>query len=381
MRFELKIDYPPERLEASRKRLEARARFGYADRVPVLYCLVARYFAPLFGLRYLDFFRDAQTQYYWQLQFAKYRLEHIPEDFCTAPVINISPYFDNAIPPSGQGGEVGWLEDGPPRALPVIRSVAQMEGFQIARPDTGLRGKAIEWWGRMKELAGQTRVSFSGREGRVEVGLGLGGLSPHMIAVDLVGEDFYWWMLEYPEACHRFLEKITQGEILSEEHTRRLLGAPPRGDSFAVAEDSAQVMSAELFRQFCVPYSRALFERYGRRERGVHMCGDSTHLHQALREELGMTSFILFGYPVPPAVAARNLAGVQLWGNLNPMLLKDGTPAQVKAAAQECLAALAPQGGFVLGDGANICPGTPLSSFQAVMEAAEEYGLPVLPMH
>lgn len=376
MRFELEIDYPPEWMEASRKRMEARARFGYADRVPVLYCLVARYFAPLFGLRYLDFFRDAETQYYWQLQFAKYRLEHVPEDSCTGPVISISPYFDNAIPPSGQGGEVGWLEDGPPRALPVIRSVAQMEGFQIARPDTGLRGKAIEWWGRMKELAGQTRVTFCGREGRVEVGLGLGGLSPHMIAVDLVGEDFYWWMLEYPQACHRFLEKITQGEILSEEHTRRLLGAPPTGDSFALAEDSAQVMSAEMFQEFCVPYSRALFERYGRRERGVHMCGNSTHLHQALRNDLGMTSFILFGYPVPPTVAARNLAGVQLWGNLNPMLLKDGTPAQVKAAAQACLAALAPKGGFVLGDGANICPGTPLSSFQAVMEAAEEYGLP-----
>jgi hypothetical protein len=28
----------------------------------------------------------------------------------------------------------------------------------------------------------------------------------------------------------------------------------------------------------------------------------------------------------------------------------------------------------MLGDGANICPGTPLESFQAVMEAAKAYG-------
>jgi hypothetical protein len=28
----------------------------------------------------------------------------------------------------------------------------------------------------------------------------------------------------------------------------------------------------------------------------------------------------------------------------------------------------------MLGDGANVCPGTPLESFQAMMEAAEGYG-------
>jgi hypothetical protein len=34
---------------------------------------------------------------------------------------------------------------------------------------------------------------------------------------------------------------------------------------------------------------------------------------------------------------------------------------------------MAPCGGFMLGDGANICPGTPLESFQAVLAAAKEY--------
>jgi hypothetical protein len=36
---------------------------------------------------------------------------------------------------------------------------------------------------------------------------------------------------------------------------------------------------------------------------------------------------------------------------------------------------MAPYGGLLLGDGANVCPGTPLASFQAVMEAAEEFGM------
>jgi hypothetical protein len=103
MRFEINIDYPLEKMELSRKRMEIRSSFKYLDRVPVNFCVVPRFFAPIFGLRYIDYFKDAETQYAWQLQFAKYHIENIPSDFCGAPVIYVHPYFDNAIPPSAQG--------------------------------------------------------------------------------------------------------------------------------------------------------------------------------------------------------------------------------------------------------------------------------------
>jgi uroporphyrinogen decarboxylase len=106
----------------------------------------------------------------------------------------------------------------------------------------------------------------------------------------------------------------------------------------------------------------------------MHMCGDSTHLLPALRDDLRISSFVLFGYRVDPAAVARAFpSGVYLWGNLDPMLLKDGTPAQVKAAATACLEALAPTGGLLLGDGANVCPGTPIANLDAVADAADEY--------
>ena len=82
-RFSIDIDYPAEKMALSRQRMAARAERRYVDRVPVNYCVVPRYFAPVFGLPYLDFFRDVETQYYWLLQFAKYHIEQIPSDFCT----------------------------------------------------------------------------------------------------------------------------------------------------------------------------------------------------------------------------------------------------------------------------------------------------------
>ena len=89
-----------------------------------------------------------------------------------------------------------------------------------------------------------------------------------------------------------------------------------------------------------------------------------------------MTQFEIFGYLVDPWEAAHQLGGTSLlWGNINPMLMKDGSYAEVKQAARNCLEAMAPSGGLMLGDGANVCPGTPLESFQAIMDAAVEYGV------
>lgn len=88
------------------------------------------------------------------------------------------------------------------------------------------------------------------------------------------------------------------------------------------------------------------------------MCGPATHLLDILADDLRISDFNVFGYLVDPAVAAEKLGGKAcLWGNIDPMLMKNGTKEQVKAACKRALEAMAPCGGFMLGDGANICPG------------------------
>ena len=153
MRFSLDIDYPTERMALNRKRMQARIARKYIDRVPVSFCLEPRYFTPIHKLTYIDFFKDAETQYYWQLQFAKFRMENIPEDTWQDATVCVWPYFDNVKNSSGLGAEVNWIDDGPPRAVPVIKTVEQMENYQIPDPEAGLWGKSLEWYFEMTELA------------------------------------------------------------------------------------------------------------------------------------------------------------------------------------------------------------------------------------
>ena len=379
MRFQLDIDYPLEKMHQSRERLQARAEFKYVDRVPVGFCIVPRFLAPIFGIPYGEIFKDAETQYYWQLQFHKFRLENVPEDLaCQGPTVGVYPYFDNVLDSDAFGAETIWPEDETLHTRPTIRTVDAMERFEVPEPTAGLWATALDWWQQMKEFARETRVSFAGHEGRVEVGvLNTSGLDPHMIAVDLVGVEFYAWMLECPEACHRFLDKITNGLIRARRHFMEV-DPRPRG-GFGLAADTATVLSPDTFREFVVPYDNRLYGTFGRglRDgRGLHMCGPSAHLHEALVNDLKLSSFNIFGYQVPPAVAAANLGGrMLLWGNINPMLMLNGTREEVRSACRHALEALAPCGGFMLGDGANVCPGTPLENLSVFVGTAAEYGV------
>ena len=64
---------------------------------------------------------------------------------------------------------------------------------------------------------------------------------------------------------------------------------------------------------------------------------------------------------------------VVLFGNVNPMKIAEGTAKEVHDEAMEALEYFAPGEGYILMDGANICPGTPKENITALYQATEDY--------
>ena len=380
MKYSVSIDYPLEVMEANKKRMSCWPSYKYADRVPVQFCLEPRYFTPIFDLEYNEIFKDPETQFRLLLEFAKYQIENIPSDgFCQEPTVWVHPYFDNVAGASACGGNIQWPYNQTPQTYPPsILTMDQMDAWQAPELDAGLFGTKIEWWHIFNELAKETEVTFNGKPGCVKVSpLSINHLGPFMVAIDLVGMDFYWWILEEKERCHKFLAKLAAYLSDAELNVRKI--DPRPRPSYMIAEDSSTVMSAEAFVEHTIPYTKIMYDRCGTGAgialgRGMHMCGPSTHLHDALINDLKITSFDIFGYQVPPETVARNMGGkTLLWGNISPMLMLNGKREEVKKAAMEALEAIAPCGGFLLGDGANVCPGTPLENLAALTEASVEY--------
>jgi uroporphyrinogen-III decarboxylase len=50
--------------------------------------------------------------------------------------------------------------------------------------------------------------------------------------------------------------------------------------------------------------------------------------------------------------------------------------SRIREATRTCLEKLAPLKGYIVQDGANIPPGTPVENINAMMEAAVAYGCP-----
>ncbi len=243
--FVLRIEYSAKRMQLNRARSQALMDFKYIDRVPVSLGGGGRILG-LFGIGYDEYRKDTQTQYYWQLQFVKWAAENLPDDHFQNPEIIVSPSFDNVVDASAFGGEIAWSDSQPPRALPVISIIQDAERLKIPHPRAGLRGKILRWWQQMKELTKETALYLNKELIPVKVGsLSAAYNGPLDVAIDLVGDKFYWWMLEYPKACHQLLDKITNGIMGAEKYFRKI-DPTPRG-GFEITEDSAQIISSDMF--------------------------------------------------------------------------------------------------------------------------------------
>ena len=137
--------------------------------------------------------------------------------------------------------------------------------------------------------------------------------------------------------------------------------------------DGGEMLSSSMFEEFVVPYYQRCYEAFPG-TRGLHMCGKIDHLVPVLAEQLRITRLGGFGFPTSPELLTEWFGGkAVMTGGLNPMLLYSGPKEAIKDHARRYIDAFEACGGYVLQDGNNVCPGTPLANLAAVVEASEQY--------
>ena len=141
MRHVLDIDYPVEKMEASRKRMEARGSFTYADRVPVGFCLVARYFHPPVRHPLPRLLRERRGS----SSTGSFNSSSSASSTCPktssarGPVLSVGPYFDNVLDSAACGAEIVWPENETLHSRPHHPH----RGGDGALPAAGARHRAV----------------------------------------------------------------------------------------------------------------------------------------------------------------------------------------------------------------------------------------------
>jgi uroporphyrinogen-III decarboxylase len=371
------IQYPVNEMENSRRRMNAAYRFEPVDQVPVFLGIEARYLLRERGVSFAEYFSDPGTQLIHQLENTKWRIENIPDDWFTQPALTISPDFQNVTNASGCGAEIFWQDNETPQAIPCIGTLDELIHHRLPDWRGTLWGKKLEWFQEMKNLLQDVRVTLNGEDIPVFVTLGINADSPFMTAIDLADSNFYNWILEAPDECKTFLEKVTDRYIEVETGFRQLTKRP-MNDGLMYSDDSAQIISLDQYREFCVPVGKRLYGAFGNDRydgRAMHLCGRNAHLHEALLHDLHITQLTGYGSGNGPEEMKLLAGKVILHGNIDPMTLYQGSKGDIVKETEKILHVLGSYAGIILGDGYNIVPGSPLSNLETIKQTSATFGI------
>jgi len=377
----IEIGIPVEEIEARRARLEAARRFEVPDRVPVVPALAHRFLVPKVGVRFRDYYGDPEVMLRTQILAQKWLMENVRTDACAiiGPWVGAWTDFQNSFEAGSLGVEIvfpdddipwvgrGWVKD--------EADLARLERMEFVH--AGVNARQIAYRKAMIEVADKYPVRFRGGpifHPGANPALTHTSDGPFGVAGDLMGAtEIFIAVKERPDFVRELLRIVTDKLIAWLDFCwdeERL----PEPRDLAWTDDLAVSLSAETYRDIVLPFEKRLRGRFDGRI-SLHMCGRSDHLLETFRDDLRIHEYQGFGYEVELERIRDVMGGrVVLLGNVNPMLIRDGTPDEVREATRRVIEVLGPSRGLIVQDGNNVPPGSPLANINAMMEAAERYG-------
>jgi uroporphyrinogen-III decarboxylase len=273
------------------------------------------------------------------------------------------------------GAEVRWTAGQVPATEPILDEGNRREVLKldVEHPlERGYYRKMLDFWEEMALVCKGKR--FEGRPVRL-MPWAVGTDGPVTVACNLRGVDFLTEIIEEPEWADELMGLITRQAIVRRRAWWEYWGDRlVRGNG--QADDSCAMLSPGMYRERVLPLHRRYYESAPREMgRGMHLCGNASHLFPIMVEELGVRSFDT-GFPVDHGKVRREVGPeVEIYGGVETALLLNGTAEQVYGRAKEILLSGVKEGGrFVLQEANNLPPGVPLGNLEAMYRACLEYG-------
>jgi uroporphyrinogen-III decarboxylase len=107
----------------------------------------------------------------------------------------------------------------------------------------------------------------------------------------------------------------------------------------------------------------------------AHNCGKADHLLKYWMDDVKIDRYIGISYLTDKRKLAEAMGGkASLIGGVDTANLRQGSPESVTEDVRKALDILKKVPGFVLMDGHNVAPGTPVENLNAVTAAARKFG-------
>jgi uroporphyrinogen decarboxylase len=312
----------------------------------------------------LDYYQNVEVKLYSQL----FPLDAF-EDCLIIP--GVWPDYGVALEASAFGSPVHWEDNNPPLARPCFQSMADFKKHFKKRKavnpnEDGLMPKALEEYRYMLKNLEKKYVQKAGYLDGCALITG-----PLEVATTLVGHaNLYLTLYDDPQLVHDFLAYINDGII---KYVKKLESISGEIKLLSMIEHNPGQITPQQFQEFAVPYISQIFSEFPKAVKVYHNEDNVTHVLAGIPK----LKADVWHFGDVDLEQTKTVIGdkITLMGNLHPLrVLLEGTPAEVEAAARDCIAKLAPGGGFILCSGGGLAPGTPLENVATMVKAARWAG-------
>jgi uroporphyrinogen-III decarboxylase len=352
-------------------------------RAPVFFGANTRYFmfnagANPAGVQFKEYFEDPDLMFDSQLRFQRWKQFNLLQDYELGlpEKWSVGIDFQNFYEAAFLGCPLEYFNGEVPDTLPIYRDEPEKVMEQgIRDPFSGINERALRYFEHFKQRA--ANETFLGRP--IEVSpISIWSDGVFTGACNLFGPDTVClMMIEEPDRLHTLMKFITATVIRCKKawqklHTKTL----QEQGGFWYADDSVALISTEMYREFVLPYHREYCDAMaGELPRGIHLCGDSTRHFTTIRDELNVRQFDT-GFPIDFGKMRSELGPeVILQGGPHVEMVLSSTPDCIRAEVKRIMETGVLDGGmFMLREGNNLAPGTPLENSEAMYHAGREFG-------
>ena len=333
------------------------------------------------GITFRDYFTSAAATVAAQVRFMEYRAEFLNR-FCDDPVGVPAKYEFHVDPQNCYdslyfGAPLHFRDGQVPDTAPILQGKDKERIFRFDAENPLENPFIRDLLRRHEELqAAAARATYPGVSFSVRPPM-LGFDGALTIATCLRGEELYSDFYEDPGYVRRLLEFIQSAVVKRNRALAQRLGVKVfDGKSGSHADDSVQLISTPMYREFVLPLHRkwyALWSTEG--PHNIHLCGDATRHFRTIHEEFNVCTFDT-GFPVDHGWLRKELGSdVTIIGGPEVGLLLGGTPAQVHERTKAILESGVMEGGrFILHEANNLPPRCGEENLLSMYECCLEHG-------
>lgn len=373
---------PPAVTDADKQALWQAYREGKADRAPVMFYTNPRVVIdhPQWnpeGITFEQCYHDPKLHLEMLLRHDLYRRQviHRHSDGPTElpAVWEVSQFEYNVYEAAQLGAPIRF----PAAQVPVTEPPFEDDDDKLAvfeqditRPlESPYWSSRLAFWRELDKVAQAT--TFHGRPVRLMPMVYAGTDGPLTVACNLRGTAFLMDLIEDPDYADRLMRFISDAAIHRRQAFIDLWGDRIARPGPGLADDSCAMLSVDMYRQQVMPHHRRLYDAMGEGTRGMHLCGNATHLFPTLAQELGVGTFDT-GFPVNHGRLREQLGpDIEILGGPEADLLLHSSPDEVRRRARDILTSgINRSGRFILREGNNLPPLVPEENLAAMYDAA-----------